>query len=60
MVVLTGKLGDGEEDLLPRFGGAGAREDAGIPIVQVKNAVAAAWFRSAGKDLLELQRQIGA
>ena len=60
VVVLTGKLGDGEEDLLPRFGGAGAREDAGIPIVQVKNAVAAAWFRSAGKDLLELQRQIGA
>ncbi len=55
VIVLNGKLGKGEEDLLPRFGGDGGQEDVGIPIVEVKNDAAAAWFEAAGKKLLDLQ-----
>jgi hypothetical protein len=58
VIVLNGILGKGEEDLLPRFGGDGGQEDIGIPIVEVKNEVAAPWFRAAGKDLFDLQHQI--
>jgi hypothetical protein len=58
VILLNGKLDAGEEDLLPRFGGDGGQEDVGIPIVQVKNEVAAAWFASAGRNLLDLQQQI--
>jgi len=58
VVVLNGKLGKGEEDLLPHFGGDGGQEDIGIPIVEVKNDAAAAWFTAAGKSLLELQNSI--
>jgi len=58
VIVLNGKLDKGEEDLLPRFAGAGGQEDVGIPILQVRNEVASAWFRAAGKDLLDSQRKI--
>ncbi len=58
VIVLNGKLGKGEEDLLPRFGGEGSQEDVGIPIVAVKGALAAEWFKSAGKDLGALQESI--
>jgi hypothetical protein len=58
VIVLNGKLGKGEEDLLPRFGGDGGQEDIGIPIAEVKNEAAAAWFTAAGKDLLALQAKI--
>jgi hypothetical protein len=58
VVVLNGKLRDGEEDLLPRFAGAGGQEDVGIPIVQLKDELAADWFHNADKNLLELQQQI--
>jgi Zn-dependent M28 family amino/carboxypeptidase len=59
IVVLNGKLSKGEDDLLPRFGGDGGQEDVGIPIVEVKNDAAAAWFDAAGKKLLDLQDGIG-
>jgi aminopeptidase YwaD len=58
MVVLNGKLGDGEEDLLTRFGSVSGPENAGLVMVQVKNAVAEPWFQSTGKPLKDVQDQI--
>jgi len=58
IVVLSGKLPKGEEDILPRFGGDGSQEDVGIPIVAVRNDAATAWFASAGKDAAALQESI--
>ena len=40
VVVVNGKLGDGEEDLLTRFGSVSGPENVGIVMVQVKNAIA--------------------
>jgi aminopeptidase YwaD len=58
VVVLNGKLGDGEEDLLTRFGSVSGPENVGIVMVQVKNAVAESWLQSAGKSLKDVQEQI--
>src|SRR5579864_8380066 len=44
LVVVNGKLGDGEEDLLTRFGSVSGPEDVGIEMIQVKNSVADTWF----------------
>ncbi len=58
IVVLNGKLGDGEEDLLTRFGSVSGPENVGLVMVQVKNRVADSWFQTAGKTLKEVQEQI--
>lgn len=58
LVVINGKLGNGEEDLLTRFGSVSGPENVGIMMVQVKNASADAWFGSAGKSMKEVQGQI--
>ncbi len=58
VVVLNGKLGDGEEDLLTRFGSVSGPENVGIVMVHVRNTVADSWFQSAGKSLKEAQDQI--
>ena len=58
VVVLNGKPGDGEDDLLTRFGSVSGPENVGIVMVQVKNAVAESWFQSAGKSLKDIQEQI--
>jgi len=58
IVVLNGKLGDGEEDTLTRFGSVSGPENTGIVLVQVKNDVADSWFRVAGKSLAEVQGQL--
>ena len=60
LVLVNGKLGDGEEDLLTRFGSVSGPENAGIIFLQVKNAVAEYWLKAAGKSLGELQQQIDA
>lgn len=60
VVVVNGKLGDGEEDLLTRFGSVSGPENVGIVFVQVKNAVADGWFQAAGKSLKDVQEQINA
>ncbi|HKM86548.1 MAG TPA: M28 family peptidase [Terriglobales bacterium] len=60
LVLVNGKLGDGEEDLLTRFGSVSGPENAGIICLQVKNAVAEGWLKAAGKSLAELQDQINA
>jgi hypothetical protein len=58
LVFLNGKLGDGEEDLLTRFGSVNGPESVGILFVQLKNDAAETWFRAAGKTLKEVQEQI--
>jgi hypothetical protein len=58
LVVITGKLGDGEEDVLTRFGSVSGPENVGIVMVQVKNGVADGWFQGAGNSLKEVQEQI--
>jgi Peptidase family M28/PDZ domain/PA domain len=58
LVLVNGKLGDGEEDLLTRFGSVSGPENVGIVFVQVKNAVAEEWLKAAGKSLAEAQDKI--
>ena len=49
VILVNGKLGDGEEDLLTRFGSVSGPENAGIVIVQAKNDVAQALVRGGGE-----------
>ena len=58
VILVNGKLGDGEEDLLTRFGSVSGPENVGILFAQVKNSVAEEWFRSLGKLLKDVQQQI--
>jgi hypothetical protein len=58
VVIVNGKLGEGEQDLLTRFGSVSGPEDAGIVLVQVKNRVAEDWFAAAGKSLAGVQDEI--
>ena len=58
IVLVNGKLGDGEDDLLSRFGSVSGPENVGILFVQVKNAVAESWFQAAGKSLADVQSEI--
>ena len=60
VVMINGKLGDGEEDLLTRFGSVSGPENIGIVFVQVKNDIAEAWLQASGKSLKVLQDQINA
>ena len=60
LILVNGKLGDGEEDLLTRFGSVSGPENSGIIFLQVKNDVANDWLKPAGKSLAELQDQINA
>jgi len=57
LVLVNAALGTGEEDLLMKFGQAGP-EDAGIPIVQVKRAVADRWLAAEKTSLDALQKAI--
>ncbi len=58
VVVINGKLDDGEDDWLTRFGSVSGPENIGIVFAQVKNAVADSWFQLAGKSLKSVQDQI--
>jgi Zn-dependent M28 family amino/carboxypeptidase len=58
VILVNGKLADGEEDALTRFGSVNGPENAGIVIVQAKNDAANAWFAAAGKTLAGAQNQI--
>jgi hypothetical protein len=58
VIVLNGKLGDGEEDLLTRFGSVSGPENVGVIFAQVKNATAESWFQAAGKSLKDVQDRI--
>ncbi len=48
----------GESDELEKFGRAAGPVDAGVVFVQVKAAVADAWFEQAGRSLDEIQEGI--
>jgi hypothetical protein len=58
LILVNGKLGEGEEDLLTRFGSVSGPENVGILFAQVKNNVALNWFQAAGKSLKYVQDQI--
>ncbi len=58
VILLNGKVRDGEEDQLTKFGSVNGPENVGIVIVQVKNDAASAWFAEAGKSLTDIQNQI--
>jgi len=58
VVLVNGKLGDGENDSLTRFGSVSGPENTGIVLLQAKNDVAERWFQAAGKSLAEVQGQI--
>ena len=58
IILVNGKLGDGEEDLLARFGTSNGPENVGILFAQVKNSVADAWLKTAGKSLAEVHSDI--
>ena len=58
LILVNGKLGDGEEDLLTRFGSVSGPENVGILFAQVKNSLADEWFHAAGKSLKDVQEQI--
>jgi hypothetical protein len=60
VVIVNGKLTEGEEDLLTRFGSVSGPVNSGILLVQAKNAAVEAWFRAAGKSLADAQSQINA
>lgn len=60
VVVVNGKLNEGDADLLTRFGSVSGPEDAGVLLVQVKNNVGQDWFAAAGKSLAAAQSQINA
>jgi hypothetical protein len=58
VIVMNGQLGDGEEDLLTRFGSVSGPENVGIEMIQVKNSIADTWFQSTGKTRKDVQGQI--
>lgn len=58
LIVVNGKLPAHEEDVLPRFGSVSGPENVGILCAQVKNSVADAWLRNAGKSLHQVHDDI--
>ncbi len=58
VILVNGVLGKGEEDLLIRFEQMAGPEDAGIPMLQVKNEVAERWLQAAGTSLAQLQKEM--
>jgi Zn-dependent M28 family amino/carboxypeptidase len=58
VILVNGKLREGEEDVLTKFGSVGGPENAGIVMVQTKNDAAKEWFSASGKSLADVQDQI--
>ncbi len=58
IILINGKLGDGEEDRLTRFGSVEGPENVGVVIAQAKNEIANTWFTGAGKSLATVQKEI--
>jgi hypothetical protein len=58
VLLVNGKIGPNEEDLLLKFGSLAGPKDSGIPIVQVKNAIAQSWLQQASKSMPQLQTAI--
>src|SRR5579872_7452832 len=58
VILVNGKLTDGEEDQLTKFGSVNGPENVGTVIVQLKNDAANVWFTDVGKSLADIQNQI--
>ncbi|MBV8205392.1 MAG: M28 family peptidase [Acidobacteria bacterium] len=58
LVLVNGKLGDGEEDLLTRFGTVSGPLDSGILLLQVKNSEAEKWLAGSGRTIAKAQGAI--
>jgi hypothetical protein len=58
LILFNGKLGDGEQDLLMRFGSVSGPQNVDILFAQVKNDAAGKWFELAGKSWKDVQREI--
>ena len=58
VILINGKLADGEQDVLTRFGSVSGPENIGIPCIQVMNALADSWLQGPGKSVKQLQDQI--
>jgi hypothetical protein len=58
LIIVNGRLDDDQEVVLTRFGTVAGPVDVEIVMAEVKNAVADAWFQSAGKSLMDAQAQI--
>jgi hypothetical protein len=58
LILINGKLNEGDEDTLARFGTVTGPEDVGVLFVQCKNSIAESWFKAAGKSLKDIQSQI--
>jgi hypothetical protein len=58
IIIVNGKLEPKEEDVLTRFGAQAGPEDAGILMVQAKNAVADLLLQPSGSVLTALQQKI--
>lgn len=58
IILANGKLNEGEQDLLTRFGSVNGPESVGILFLQVKNSVADVWLHAAGSSLKEAEDKI--
>ncbi len=58
IVLANGKLNEGEQDLLTRFGSVNGPENVGILFLQVKNTVADKWLQTAASSLKGAEEKI--
>ncbi len=58
VILVNGKSPEGGSDELIPFGSTAGPDNAGIPMIQVKNSVVESWLRRSGKSLKLLQRDI--
>jgi Tol biopolymer transport system component len=60
VVFVTGPLQEPEQDRLPVLANDGPESSAGIPVIQVKRALASKWLGRIGVDLLRFQKAVDA
>ena len=58
VIFVTGPLQDEQMEKIPALKNDGPESPAGIPVAQVRPAVAARWLASAGVDLAAFQRDV--
>ena len=58
VVFVTGPLQEPEQDKLPALSNDGPESAAGIPVLQVRRALAAKWLAPAGIDLAAFQKAV--
>jgi Tol biopolymer transport system component len=60
VVFVTGPIQEPEQDKLPALSNDGPESAAGIPVIQVRRALAAKWLSPAGIDLEAFQKAVDA